>query len=118
MLARFEDLTGYSGGFRLNMNDLPATLGRAEDATVKVRNLLVSRYHCEIFVERGQLNVRDLNSMNGTLLNGQSVTKAVICPGDTLQIGLQQFFIHEIDSSLLESSLRESADGSMATAAV
>ena len=67
---------------------LPTVVGRSNDASVKVRNPLVSRQHCEIYEYEGELAVRDLNSSNGTLINGQPVDEPTILgPGDELTVG-------------------------------
>ena len=47
----------------------------------------VSRRHAEIAVRAGLCLVRDLDSCNGTLLNGQSVRRARLRRGDLLLIG-------------------------------
>ena len=102
MLVCLDELNGLSEGFSLDLDQLPATFGRDTDATVHLTNLLVSRHHCEIAVADHRVVVRDLGSMNGTLLNGEPVDDAFLAEGDTLQIGLQSFLIRTIQSSLLE----------------
>ncbi|MCA9264992.1 MAG: FHA domain-containing protein [Planctomycetales bacterium] len=67
---------------------LPTIIGRSRTATVKVRNSLVSRQHCEIYAYEGELAVRDLGSSNGTLVNGYVIEEPTILePGDELTIG-------------------------------
>lgn len=50
----------------------------------------VSRYHAMIVVVKGALYLRDLNSVNGTFLNGQKlapITSHALKNGDTLTLG-------------------------------
>jgi pSer/pThr/pTyr-binding forkhead associated (FHA) protein len=64
------------------------TLGRAAGADFIVDAALVSRVHCRLTaLPEGQLEVRDLESTNGTFVNGQRVDVARLAPGDRLQVG-------------------------------
>jgi hypothetical protein len=47
----------------------------------------ISRRHAEIAVRAGLCLIRDLDSCNGTLLNGRRVRRARLRPGDLLLIG-------------------------------
>ncbi len=67
---------------------LPAVLGRSPDADFKVKHHHVSRRHCELFEDGGQLIVRDLGSANGTVINGDVIDEAcALSPGDELVLG-------------------------------
>ena len=64
------------------------TVGRATGADFIVDAALVSRVHCRLTaLPDGQLEVRDLESTNGTFVNGQRVEQAHLSDGDRLQIG-------------------------------
>ena len=64
------------------------TVGRATGADFIVDAALVSRVHCRLTaLEDGGLEVRDLESTNGTFVNGQRVDSARLAPGDRLQVG-------------------------------
>jgi pSer/pThr/pTyr-binding forkhead associated (FHA) protein len=64
------------------------TLGRATGADFSVDNALVSRVHCRLIATAGGgLEVRDLDSTNGTFVNGKRIQTAQIEPGDRIQIG-------------------------------
>ena len=64
------------------------TLGRATGADFSVDGALVSRVHCRLItLPGGELEVRDLESTNGTFVNGARVQNAVLKSGDRLQIG-------------------------------
>ena len=64
------------------------TLGRATGADFIVDAALVSRVHCRITaLPSGELEVKDLESTNGTFVNGQRVEEARLAPGDRIQVG-------------------------------
>ena len=67
---------------------LPTVVGRSNTATLKVRNSQISRKHCEIDEYEGELIVRDLDSSNGTFVNGQRIAETTfLSPGDELRVG-------------------------------
>lgn len=64
------------------------TLGRATGADFIVDAALVSRVHCRFStLPDGSLEVRDLESTNGTFVNGTRVDTAQLASGDRLQVG-------------------------------
>lgn len=63
------------------------TAGRTDEADVVVDDALVSAVHCR-FEETGRgWQVTDLNSTNGTYLNGRRVTRAILRDGDRIGFG-------------------------------
>ncbi len=80
---------------------LPTIIGRGREASLTLPHPLVSRQHCEIFEADGQLMVRDLGSLNGTYINNQRITEAVLPPGELLTIGTVTFrAVYVIDPNL------------------
>src|SRR5690348_13490392 len=70
------------------------TIGRTARADFIVRAALVSRLHCRLTADvSNQLILEDLNSTNGTLVNGQRVKRAVVKAGDTITIGRTDFVV-------------------------
>ena len=64
------------------------TVGRATGADFIVDAPLVSRVHCRLTVlPGGDLEVKDLDSTNGTFVNGQRIETAQLASGDRLQVG-------------------------------
>lgn len=63
------------------------TVGRLDDNAFQIQEPSVSSHHCEILVRAEEIVVKDLNSTNGTFINGQRVTEAVLKPGQTLRVG-------------------------------
>ena len=63
------------------------TIGRVEDNTFQIAEPSVSSHHCEILLRGSDVVVRDLNSTNGTFINGEKVAESVIKPGQILRLG-------------------------------
>ena len=64
------------------------TVGRATGADFIVDAALVSRVHCRVTAfASGELEVTDLESTNGTFVNGKRVERARVAPGDRIQVG-------------------------------
>jgi len=78
-----EGLTGRSHELSADRT----TIGRAEDNTFQVPDPSVSSHHCEVLFSGGELRVKDLNSTNGTYINDEQLTEAVLKPGQVLRLG-------------------------------
>ena len=64
------------------------TIGRSTGADFIVDAALVSRVHCRLSaMPNGELEVRDLDSTNGTYVNGARVETARLASGDKLRVG-------------------------------
>src|SRR3954447_6258087 len=63
------------------------TIGRVEDNTFQIAEPSVSSHHCEVLLRGPEVVVRDLNSTNGTFINGEKVTETVLKPGQVLRLG-------------------------------
>jgi pSer/pThr/pTyr-binding forkhead associated (FHA) protein len=64
------------------------TIGRATGADFIVDAALVSRVHCRVSaLPDGSLELRDLDSTNGTFVNGRRVETARLASGDRIQVG-------------------------------
>ena len=63
------------------------TIGRAPRADFIVEAPLVSRLHCRLTAGASELEVVDLESTNGTYVNGQRVTRVALRSGDRLGVG-------------------------------
>src|SRR5262249_472454 len=70
----------------------PLTLvGRAPECALLVRASDVSKHHCQILVDTDKVVVEDLQSANGTYVNGKQVKKARLHDGDELRIADHAF---------------------------
>jgi len=63
------------------------TIGRRRGNALCLPHLSVSGFHARIFEDNGCLTVEDLNSTNGTIVNGQKVTRKVLVHLDDIIIG-------------------------------
>jgi pSer/pThr/pTyr-binding forkhead associated (FHA) protein len=69
------------------------TIGRAARADFIVDAALVSRVHCRLSAGAADLEVVDLESTNGTFVNGERIERALLKSGDTLGVGKVEFVI-------------------------
>jgi pSer/pThr/pTyr-binding forkhead associated (FHA) protein len=91
----------------------PATrIGRARGSGVRIPSAEVSRQHCVLRVEDGLVTVEDLDSVNGTFLNGEAVVGCqVVRPGDRLNVGPVTFVVeYELTPEALERLRDDSGD--------
>ena len=64
------------------------TIGRGDQATIKLQTNAVSRIHAKIFLKDGKPHVMDMKSLNGTSLNGSNLTgPAQLHLGDKVLLG-------------------------------
>ena len=68
-------------------------VGRRHDCDLRIPLTSVSRRHCQLNVNEGVLKIRDLDSRNGTYLNGEKVTEAPVKAGDWVKIGPLTFAV-------------------------
>ena len=63
------------------------TIGRVDDNMFQIVEASVSSHHCEVLLRGKEVVVRDLNSTNGTYINGEKITESVMKPGQILRLG-------------------------------
>ena len=72
--------------------DAARTVGRANRSDFVLDAALVSRVHCRVTaLAGGELEIKDLESTNGTYVNGERVETARLAPGDRLLVGRVEF---------------------------
>jgi pSer/pThr/pTyr-binding forkhead associated (FHA) protein len=88
----------------LRLQSEESIVGRRHDCDVRIISAEVSRRHCLLSIFDGYLNVEDLDSVNGTFLNGKRVAgKQIVRPGDRLQIGPAEFVVeYELTQATLD----------------
>ncbi len=86
-------LTCHSDGDQTvhRLSDQGATLGRGSDCEVPVRDGAASRRHCRVEHENGRWFCRDLDSHNGTRVNGLRIARKRLIAGDEIGIGRTRF---------------------------
>jgi len=78
------------------------TVGRALDADIRVNDSRASRLHARIITEPDEHGVvryrlKDLDSTNGTILNGKAIDQALLQDGDKFEIGDQLIRFEMLD---------------------
>jgi hypothetical protein len=64
------------------------SVGRSKEADVRIEDRYASSLHARVFSREGRFYVEDMNSTNGTLLNGATLQgEAELIDGDNVQIG-------------------------------
>jgi pSer/pThr/pTyr-binding forkhead associated (FHA) protein len=63
-------------------------LGRSEENELAIPEPSISNRHCVFILSGSDVIVRDLNSSNGTYVNGEPVPEAILRPGDNIQVGV------------------------------
>jgi len=86
-LVTLSILEGLERGRVYDRLETAVTIGREEDNMVQLNDERVSRVHAKLQEDRGQIILTDLNSTNGSRVNGHPVQLRVLQPGDHVQIG-------------------------------
>lgn len=86
-MAKLVVLTEGLKGRSYDLITVLTTIGRVEDNAFQLAEPSVSSHHCEILLRGNDIIVKDLNSTNGTFVNGAQVTETVLKPGQILRLG-------------------------------
>jgi pSer/pThr/pTyr-binding forkhead associated (FHA) protein len=91
----FAQLVPLSGGEPITIDKDVTVVGRqAEHCDIVLDRKSVSKIHCIIARTDGLLFVRDLDSTNGTKVNGQRIVRGALLPGDQLAFAGEKFRVH------------------------
>ncbi len=80
-----QDLSQQGRRYPLGEEDV--SIGRERDNTIVIASESASRRHARIFVSGGSHVLVDLESTNGTLLNGKPVQEQTLRHGDVIRVG-------------------------------
>lgn len=83
----FLVLEGVDKGRVFRDLPIPVTIGREEGNALRLNDERVSRYHAKVQIEDADIILTDLDSTNGTRVNGSAVQIRRLRPGDQLSIG-------------------------------
>ncbi len=86
-MAKLVVLNAGLSGRSLELTVDKTTIGRVEDNTFQIAEASVSSHHCEILLRGSDVVIKDLNSTNGTFINGEKISETVLKPGQTLRLG-------------------------------
>ncbi len=75
----------------------PFEIGRSKDAAIALHDSEVSRRHARLTSHDGIVYVEDLQSSNGTFLNGRRVTEAIeVREGDEIDVGATRIVVTSV----------------------
>lgn len=80
-------LDGADRGRMFEELDAPVTIGREEGNSIQLNDERVSRYHVKIQEDHAKLVLTDLESTNGTKVNGEDIQLRILRYGDMITVG-------------------------------
>src|SRR5438046_4268453 len=83
----FQVLEGIDKGRTFRELPTPVTIGREEGNVLRLNDERVSRYHAKIQCDNSEVILTDLESTNGTRVNGNVVQIRRLRPGDRVGLG-------------------------------
>ena len=86
-VVTFQVLEGIDKGRIFRELPTPVTIGREEGNALRLNDERVSRYHAKVQFDNGEIILTDLESTNGTRVNGNVVQIRRLRPGDRISIG-------------------------------
>jgi pSer/pThr/pTyr-binding forkhead associated (FHA) protein len=86
-MAKLVVLSAGLNGRTHELNVDKTTIGRVDDNTFQIADPSVSSHHCEVLLRGSDVFIKDLNSTNGSFINGEKIGESVLNPGQTLRLG-------------------------------
>jgi len=85
-VLRWTTPTGRTEEYAMS-NERPATIGRDANCTISLDSRMVSKAHALVEFRDGEYTIQDLESANGTRVNGEATSVRVLEPGDRIEVG-------------------------------
>src|SRR5438045_1258071 len=104
MAASLVALSGPLRGETLPLTERELTVGREPTNRLHPGDLSLSRRHCLLAVDGDRVTITDLESLNGTFVNGSPIKQQVLEHGDQLKIGESVFLFLNSDAATLDAS--------------
>src|SRR5687767_7410123 len=83
----FQVIDGVDKGRAFEDLGMPVTIGREEGNVIRLNDERVSRFHAKIQEDHGHIVLTDLDSTNGSTVNGEPVQLRILKAGDQITIG-------------------------------
>ncbi|MBI3119203.1 MAG: sigma 54-interacting transcriptional regulator [Candidatus Hydrogenedentes bacterium] len=90
-VLQIEAVSGPLRGNVWHLSEAPLVFGRSVGCHIRLSDPLASRRHCEVWLEHGQVCLRDLGSSNAIFVNGRPVRLASLSEGDEFSLGASVF---------------------------
>ncbi len=87
----YGELIPLGGGDPIPLLRRELLVGRRESCDIVLRFSNVSAHHCQLTINAGYWQVRDLDSRNGVRVNGARVKEKRIDPNDVLSIARHKY---------------------------
>ena len=87
MKPRIQVATGPLADSIYLLTDSELRIGRDPSNSLAIGDLSLSRRHCVLVCEADSYTLRDLDSRNGTFVNGRVISKKQLNHGDQISIG-------------------------------
>ncbi|MEX0715399.1 MAG: FHA domain-containing protein [Planctomycetaceae bacterium] len=92
--------SGKLRGQKIVLSRGEVVFGRDDDCGIRLTSADVSRRHCVLRIDPGEVVLRDLGSSNGTFVNGIPVRDELrLVSGDLLRIGPMEFRVADVEPS-------------------
>ena len=111
----YGELVPVGGGDTIPLLRTTLTVGRRESCDIVLRFGNVSGQHCQLSLENGYWFAQDLNSQNGTKVNGHRIVRKRLDPDDTLAIARHKFTVQYSPVALGASGPPPSDDEALGT---
>lgn len=106
--------SGQEVGVEISEQMPEITIGRNPGNVVRVNNPSISRQHAKVVYDNGQCTLIDLDSSNGSYINGNRIRTQVLVDGDRIRVGefpvdyvgLTDGATAEVDQEVIDSVLR------------
>ncbi len=90
--TRLVITSGQKAGAEFPLGRDEITIGRSSDSAIIIRDDYTSTHHARLMLWNGRWMIQDLDSTNGTFLNGSRVTVPTPIPlGATVKVGATTF---------------------------
>jgi hypothetical protein len=107
-MAFLQIMSGSLKGRRFEVNQTQVLIGRSRECTLSLDDGAVSGKHCVVVREGMRYTLRDLDSTNGTRVNGALVDERPLQPKDIVMVGSVEILFDGTDVEV-DPSIRDSA---------
>jgi hypothetical protein len=107
-------LHGADRGKIFDQLPTPVTIGREEGNSIQLNDERISRYHLKLQEDNEKIVLTDLESTNGTKVNGEDIQVRIVRDGDLIAVGRSLLLVgshSDIDQRIAELAARQTAAG-------